>query len=152
MGPVLRRVFRAPLVLYRWHLGWILGRRFLLLEHRGRRTGAIRRTVLEVLRYDGHEAVVIAGFGRSADWYRNVTHDPHVGVEIGMTRYEATARTLAEGEGAAVLADYESRHRYARGVTRWVISKLVGWRYDGTEEQRRTVARQLPIVVLVRSM
>jgi hypothetical protein len=59
-GPVLRRLLRAPSLLYDWHAGWLLGRRFLRLTHRGRRSGRRYRTVLEVVgtgrapwRYDG---------------------------------------------------------------------------------------------------
>ena len=29
---------RAPVYLYRWRLGWLLGKRFVLLTHIGRRT------------------------------------------------------------------------------------------------------------------
>ena len=42
-------LFRAPVYLYRWHLGWMLGHRLLLLTHIGRRTGLRRQTVLEVV-------------------------------------------------------------------------------------------------------
>jgi hypothetical protein len=34
-GPVLRSVFRLPVYLYRWKLGWGLGHRFLLILHKG---------------------------------------------------------------------------------------------------------------------
>ena len=48
--------------LYRWKCGWLLGHRFLLLIHVGRRTGLRRCTVLEVLEYrkEGSEAVVMS--------------------------------------------------------------------------------------------
>lgn len=32
-------LFRAPVYLYRWRLGWLFGNRLLLLTHTGRRTG-----------------------------------------------------------------------------------------------------------------
>ncbi len=44
--------FTVPILLYRARLGWLLGHRFLLLTHRGWKTGKIRRTVLEVVHYD----------------------------------------------------------------------------------------------------
>ncbi len=148
MNPLLRRAFRVPLGLYRWHLGWLLDHRFLLLEHRGRRTGITRRTVLEVLHFDAErdEAVVISGFGPHADWYLNVQQDPNVIVEIGTRRFPATSRTLDEDEAVVVLADYERRNRYVGPVVRAVISRLVGWRYTGSEHERRTVVRMLPLV------
>ena len=75
-GPkgALRRLFRVPVYLYRWKCGWLLGHRFLLLNHTGRRTGLPRHTVLEVLEYreDGPEAVVMSAFGPGASWLRNI--------------------------------------------------------------------------------
>ena len=58
-------LFRFPVRLYRWHLGWLFGRRCLLLTHIGRRTGLKRQTVLEEVEYrsEGPEAVVVSGFG-----------------------------------------------------------------------------------------
>jgi hypothetical protein len=57
--------FRAPVCLYRCRLGWLLGKRCLLLTHTGRRTGLRRQTVLEVVDYrkEGPEVVVVNGFG-----------------------------------------------------------------------------------------
>ncbi len=48
----LRLAFRLPIYLYRLNLGWLLGHRGLLLIHRGRKSGLLRETVLEVVRYD----------------------------------------------------------------------------------------------------
>ena len=47
MNAALRQLFRAPVYLYRWNFGWMLGHRFLLLIHIGRRIGLRRHTVLE---------------------------------------------------------------------------------------------------------
>ena len=47
-----RLAFRLPIYLYRLDLGWILGHRFLMLVHQGRRSGLLRETVLEVILYD----------------------------------------------------------------------------------------------------
>jgi hypothetical protein len=56
--------------LYRVGAGPLLGHRFLLLAHRGRRTGRRYETVLEVVRWraETSEAVVLAGLGRRAQW------------------------------------------------------------------------------------
>ena len=45
---------RLPSYLYRFRLGGLLGHRFLLLTHRGCKSGLTRRTPLEVLHYDPH--------------------------------------------------------------------------------------------------
>lgn len=42
-----RGVVRAPVALYRMRLGWVLGPRLVMLEHRGRITGLRRFVVLE---------------------------------------------------------------------------------------------------------
>jgi hypothetical protein len=72
--PALKWLLRAPVALYGVRGGWLLGHRFLLLAHRGRRSGRVHRTVLEVVSWSAstREAVVVSGFGHSAQWYRNV--------------------------------------------------------------------------------
>jgi hypothetical protein len=66
-----RLLMRLPIYLYRLDLGWLLGHRFLLVTHRGRRTGLLRQTVVEVLHYDPatRESVVLSALGERADWY-----------------------------------------------------------------------------------
>ena len=49
---LLRFLLRLPIWLYQLHLGFLLGHRFLLLTHTGRRSGLLRRTVVEVVSYD----------------------------------------------------------------------------------------------------
>ena len=44
-----RWLVRAPINLYRVGLGFLFGTRLLMLEHVGRRTGARRYVVLEVV-------------------------------------------------------------------------------------------------------
>ena len=152
MNTVLKRVFRVPSVLYRLRLGWLFGHRFLLLTHVGRRTGATRRTVLEVMRYDHQrgEAIVMSGFGPESDWFRNLEHGSPIEIGIGNQRFAASHRVLTEDDAVAVLADYERRNRCAILVVRRVLSALVGWRYDGSEDNRRRVVRQLPLIAFRR--
>ena len=61
----LRLAFRLPIYLYRLGLGQLLGHRFMLLTHRGRRSGRVYQTALEVVRYDPslRETVVASGWG-----------------------------------------------------------------------------------------
>ncbi|HET6551397.1 MAG TPA: nitroreductase family deazaflavin-dependent oxidoreductase [Solirubrobacter sp.] len=138
----------APNALYDAHAGALLGHRFLRLTHRGRRTGRPRRTVLEVLSWDGptHEAVVISGLGPRANWLRNVLAAGAAEVEIAGERWTARVRALGPAEGAAVLADYERRNRFALPLVRRILSKLAGFRYDGTEAARRRLVERLPVV------
>jgi hypothetical protein len=78
---ILLLVFRLPVYLYRINLGWLLGRRFLLLTHRGRSSGRVYRTVLEVVRHapSNRETIVVSGWGERSDWYRNLRASPPLG-------------------------------------------------------------------------
>lgn len=145
---MLRRLFRAPAYLYRWRCGWLLGRRFLLLVHIGRRTGRRRCTVLEIVEYreDGPEAVVISAFGRNADWLRNIEATPDPELVIASRQFTAACRVLGEEEAVRVLGNYQQRHRLAAPIIRAVLSRLLGWRYDGSEAHRRRLAAQLPFI------
>jgi len=89
----LRRLLRAPIFLYRVGLGQLLGHRFLLLTHRGRRSGLPRQTVLEVLRFNARtrSAVVLSATGERADWFRNILAAPPLEVQIGAYRYQPEA-------------------------------------------------------------
>jgi hypothetical protein len=43
---------------YRLGLGWIFGTALVQVTHRGRKSGQIRRTILEVLHYDPQTRVI----------------------------------------------------------------------------------------------
>ena len=148
MNVALRRLLRAPVYLYRWRFGWLLGRRFLLLIYVGQRTGRRHETVLEIVEYrqPGPEAVVISGFGRTAAWLRNIRASPNPEIVIASRRFRAAYRILGGDEAIAVLAGYERRHRIAAPIIRRVLSRLVGWHYSGSPEDRRRVAAQLPFI------
>lgn len=148
MSRLTKTLLRAPVALYRLGLGFLLGHRFLLLTHRGRRTGTLYRTVVEVVRWDRtrHEAVVMSGWGRRSNWLRNVTAGGAVEVQVGRERFAPEVRVLDPDEAAAVFADYERRNRVAAPIVRAVLSRLAGFRYDGSAEGRRRVVETLPLV------
>ena len=149
-GGMLRALLGLPVHLYHAHLGVLLGHRFLLLVHTGRRTGIRRETVLEVIRYDrvSREAVVAAGWGRRTGWLHNVEAGLAREVWIGRERFVPAFRVLAADEAERLFADYERRNRLIAPLVRAVISRLVGWRYDGTQASRRRVVEQLSLVGL----
>lgn len=144
----MRWLLRAPLTLYRHDLGWMLGRRFVMVIHVGRRSGRQYRTVLEVIGSNpaSGEVVVMAGLGRAADWYRNIQAGPAVEIAIGRERFCPVTRQLDERDAAAAVADYERRNRWAAPVVRRVLSWLVGWRYDGSAAARERLVQELPVV------
>jgi deazaflavin-dependent oxidoreductase (nitroreductase family) len=148
MNPILRHLFRAPARLYRWHCGWLLGHRFLLLIHTGHRTGRRYETVLEVMerRPHGPEFIVMSGFGRNAGWLRNIQAAPTARIVIGNQALVVTHRFLDADEAMRVVAAYERRSRLAAPVVRAVLRRLLGWPYDGSDSARRRLVRQLPLL------
>ena len=111
MNPLQRFFFRAPLGLYRVGLGGLLGSRFLQLEHVGRTSGELRRTVLEVLETGDDGAPVIAsGFGEGSQWFKNVSADPDVWVTRGRTRTAASADRLDHAAALDVFERYRVDH------------------------------------------
>jgi deazaflavin-dependent oxidoreductase (nitroreductase family) len=149
-SPWLKRVMRAPVGVYGLGLGWVFGHRFLLLTHRGRKSGREYRTMLEVVRWDAatREAIVASGWGRQANWFRNLQAGGAVEVEIARTKFQPEVRPLEVDEAAAVLADYERRNRFAAPILRAALSRLAGFRYDGSEAGRRRLVETLPLVGL----
>ena len=107
-----RWLVRMPIGLYRAGLGFVFGGRLLMLEHIGRKSGARRRVVLEVIGRPGPgEYVIISGFAGQAQWYRNVTANPHVRVSTGFRRnMAALAEPVPEAESAVVLREFIERH------------------------------------------
>lgn len=107
-------VFAAPAVLYRVGLGWMLGKRILALTHRGRKSGKLRETVLEVLLFDpdSKESVVVSAYGSGADWYRNLRAQPALRVRTGRMDYVPEQRFLTAEEARAAAIEFSRRHRW----------------------------------------
>ena len=143
-------MLRLPVHLYHWHCGWLLGRRFLLLQHTGRRTGRRHETVLEVMEYraPGPELIVMSGFGLNANWLRNLEVARSAELTLGSHHFKAAYRRLGIDEAMRVIAGYERRNRVAAPIIRYVLSRLVGWRFRGSDLDRRRLAEQLPLIAL----
>ncbi len=141
---LLRVALRLPIWLYRLRLGWLLGHRFLLLTHRGRKTGRARQTMLEVVRYDPatRESVVAAAWANRADWYRNIQARPALRVQTAGVRYTPLQRFLSPDEVYAALRDYERRHAVAARV----LGPWLGIPFGQSEAVLRAVAASLPMV------
>ncbi|HZZ47004.1 MAG TPA: nitroreductase family deazaflavin-dependent oxidoreductase [Pseudonocardia sp.] len=145
----LRAVFRAPNWLYRHELGWLLGRRFLCLAHRGRGSNRQYVTVLEVLAHDtaSRRFTVLSAFGPGADWLRNLDAGGPAEIVVGRERFAADYRRLEPDEATSVLDDYERRNRWIAPVLRSALSWVSGWRYDSSLAARRRLVEQLPVIV-----
>lgn len=141
---LLRLAFRVPIWFYRAHLGRLLGYRFVLLTHTGRKSGLPRQTVLEVVRYDKSTGacIVASGWNTKSDWFQNVTANPIIVIQIGNHCSAATAKRLSPDAGAKELLDYSRRHPLALGE----LVKFMGYRLDGTEDDICALGRMIPML------
>lgn len=147
-GGLVRTLLHLPIPLYHARLGFLFGHRFLLLVHTGRKSGKRRETPLEVVRYDKatREAIVAAGWGRKTQWLHNVEAGLADEVWIGRSRYVPAVRRLDVDEAMAAFAQYEAHSGIPKTIVRSVLSRLLGWRYDGSPAARRRAAEQLPLI------
>jgi deazaflavin-dependent oxidoreductase (nitroreductase family) len=148
-GGLLRLLLRIPIWLYRIGLGWLLGERFLLLTHTGRKSGLSRRAVLEVVAHDREKDIyyVARGFGETTDWFLNIQKTPHVRIRTGHRSFDALAMVLPAKYGEQILRDYARRHPGA-----WrALSRVMGYRTKVGAEDFHTISQSPPIVAFNRA-
>ena len=123
-----RTLSRAPIWVYRAGLGFVFGSRMLMLEHIGRRTGAVRYVVLEVIDHPSPDSYIVAsGFGTRAQWFKNVQANPRVKVSAaGRRSVPAEARRLTTAEADAALQSYIARHPAAWSALKPTIESALG--------------------------
>lgn len=123
-----RALVRAPIWLYRARLGFLLGSRMLMLEHVGRKSGAKRYVVVEVVGHPTPDTYVVAsGFGERSQWFRNLMAHPRARVSVaGHGPRAITARRLPTAEADAVLASYMSQHPRAWAKFKNVLENTLG--------------------------
>ena len=144
----LRRWFlRMPIQFYHWGLGWLLGQRFLLLYHTGRKSGQPRQTVLEVVYHDAAANIyyIASGWGEKSDWLRNVAQTPAVTVQVGRHTFPSHAQRLDVPQAQAILLQYARQHETAfRALSKMMIGKTL----DPTAEACLELAQAIPLVAL----
>lgn len=138
----LRLALRFPVSLYRVRLGFLFGRRFVMIEHRGRRSGRHYRTVVEVAGRRNGEVICASGTGPRADWYRNLRAHGLLAVWVGSKKRWASVRFLESREAAGVMADYE--HEHPRTAVR--LYRMMGVSHDGTAAGRVEMMEKVPMV------
>ncbi len=106
-----------------------------MLEHVGRKSGAPRYAVLEVVDHPSPDTYVVAsGFGRKAQWFRNLQVNPRVRVYAGsQAPRRATARVLDRQQADRALAAYRSRHPRAWERFGPVLEETLGQRITDTD-------------------
>ena len=136
--------FKFPHLLYRLRLGWILGHHCLLLTHQGRKTGRLRQTVLDIVRFDlaTKECLVVSMYGKQADWYQNIQAQPALEVQTGRDRFVPFHRVLLPAEAEAMMTAFW--RQYPRGVRLGL--RLLGFHYDETEASKQAILSSLRVV------
>ncbi len=144
---LLRFALRLPIWLYRFHLGWLLGHRFVMFRHIGRKSRLPRYTVVEVVQHDPptNTYIIASGWGETSDWFQNVQQEPAVILYAGCRQMAATVARLSIDEATKVLKGYAYRYPIAFHK----ISKMmVGQVLTSDETDCRLLAQAIPLVTL----
>lgn len=139
-----RWMYRMPIQLYRLGLGGLLGERFLLLTHTGRKSGVPRQTMIEIIRKDTEQNVVysVAGWGAKADWVKNLQKTSRVRVLIGTRTHTAEAIFLDADQRVHEMQDYATRNPKLAQA----LPKLLGYELDGSAADLAQFAREIEII------
>ena len=135
---LLRLGFRLPVYFYRLGLGWLLGERFVLINHLGRKTGLPRQAVVEVVERDKrtNSVIVVAGYGDQTQWYQNLRERPETTIQIGRFKYQVIAEFIAPEDGEEIMVRYLDRYGKLTGR----LFSLLGYTWDGTVQGVRQIA------------
>jgi deazaflavin-dependent oxidoreductase (nitroreductase family) len=133
-------IFKMPVLLYRMHLGWLMGKRFMQLTHIGRRSGKVRRTILAVLKFDEKTREIYAiSAWKGSDWYYNIQAAPAVQVETVFVHYVPDQRTLTPEEITMTFIEYRGKHP----IFSRMVCRIPGWKWDSTYDEFHILARTL---------
>lgn len=141
VGPIMRIIFKSPLLFYHLGLGKLLANRILVLVTRGRRTGLQRLTPLEYSYYpESRQYLLMSGWGGKSDWYLNACAWPEVEIWLGNQRLPGLAQPAKNEDVVRVMED--ALKIYPKAVKTW--SGYSGEVYDGTRESLARMARAFP--------
>ncbi|HUH98499.1 MAG TPA: nitroreductase family deazaflavin-dependent oxidoreductase [Anaerolineales bacterium] len=144
-GGLLRLGLRGPIWLFRLHLDPLLGDRFLLLIHTGRKSRLPRQTVIEVVQHDGTSDTyyVVSGWGEKSDWYRNIRQTPQVTVCVGGRKFQAYAEFISTEKAIGILETYAREHPTA---FRELSGLFLGERLQPGSDAPGRLAQKMPMV------
>lgn len=136
--------FRLPVWLYRFRMGWLMGKRMIYFEHIGRTSGIKRRSIVEIIRYDQENDVyyVVSGYGEKADWFRNIMKTPNVSAQVGGRRFNAVVERLSQEMALEEFQDYTRRNPKMLKF----LGNLIGIKLEGTEEEIEQLSQILPVI------
>lgn len=137
---LLRILFRIPVYFYRIGLGWLFGKKFVLINHVGRKSGKPYQSVVEVIeREKGTDnIIVVAGYGEQTQWYKNLKNQPKTTVQLGSRELSVSVVLISPEDGGDIIARYMDRHGKLTGQ----LFSMIGYEWDGTEKGAREIARE----------
>jgi len=102
-GPFFRWFLKLPTPMY--HIGlWHLAGPYIMLVHKGRKTGKTRYTPLEyTYEPETDSYLLMAGWRGHTDWYRNLRANPHVHAQAGRRSFDALAEPMSDEDAAQLL-------------------------------------------------
>jgi deazaflavin-dependent oxidoreductase (nitroreductase family) len=146
-GKILRFGLRLPIWLYHMKLGWLLGNRFLMVTHRGRKSGLLHETVIEVVQHDKETDTyyVVSGWGEKSDWYRNIQKSPDVTVHVGGRKFQAYAKFIPLAKAIEIMEAYAHDHSLAFGE---LSSLFLGEHMKPGRDAAQRLAEKMPMVAI----
>jgi deazaflavin-dependent oxidoreductase (nitroreductase family) len=141
----LRFGLRLPIWLYRARLGWLLGDRFLILTHTGRKSGLPRQVVIEVVQHDKQTDTyyVVSGWGEKSDWYQNIRKTPSVTIHTGGRTFQSKAEFIPVEKAIDILKAYARDHPIAFNE---LSGLFLGERMKPGSDAPERLARKMPMV------
>jgi deazaflavin-dependent oxidoreductase (nitroreductase family) len=144
-------LYRAPLQLHRLGirgLERLIGIDWIVITTCGRRSGAPREVMLDVV---GHDETTDTWYvqpadGRRANWFQNLLAHPTATVEVRGRRFEATARDATGPEGAEVVLRFIRTHPLYARVIVWFVRYVDS--VDHPDETLRAKLTDVPVIAL----
>ncbi len=150
-SPLVAAAYRVPLWLRRLGVrGYerVLGIDWIVLTTRGRRTGAPRTVVLDVVGHDpaSDTFYVQPADGRRAQWFQNLLADPRATAEVRGRRFDVEATDVTGPVGAGVVLRFIREHPlYARLIV-WFIRYVDS--VDHPDDVLRAKLADVPVMAL----
>lgn len=144
-GKALRFGLRLPIWLYRLHLSWLLGDRFIMLTHTGRKSGLPHQTVIEVVKHDqeSNTYYIVSGWGEKSDWYQNIRKMPQVTFQVGSRKFHTKAEFIPKEKAVDILNTYAHQHPIAFNELSEVF---FGERMKAGSDAAERIAEKMPMV------
>ncbi len=141
----LRFGLRLPIWLYRMKLGWLLGDRFLLLNHVGRKSGLPHQTVIEVVQHNqaNNTYYVVSGWGEKSDWYQNIRKTPQVTIQAHGQKFQTKAEFIPAEKAIEILNTYAHEHPVAFNE---LSGLFLGERLKPNSDAPQRLAAKMPMV------